>query len=227
MNRMVPPSPPPHFDLLHCARRVLKRRLSSVRLVILEQEILGCPRIDDVDGGEIPYIYFDYLNTGQPGLLPQVIRHNELDLLAMPAILGWLGRQYRGLDRSGEPADWVGLAQLASRNEDMGKAKMFATAAIDQAERPDMAAEASLLLAQASRRLGDLKSEIEHLERVIQLDVDAFLARAHHRLAIAFEHDVKDFGRALAHARKATAHEGYFASEKRQRRLQIRLDRSV
>ena len=116
MNRLDVPAPPPHFDILHCARRVLKRRMKSVCLTALERRLLQVERVGDIDGSEIPDIYFDYLHTGQPGQLLEVIRHNEWDLLAMPAIMGWLGSQYNGLDRNGHPSDWVGLASVAERS---------------------------------------------------------------------------------------------------------------
>ena len=37
LNRVPAPVLPPHLDLLHCARRVLRQRLRSVRLVELER----------------------------------------------------------------------------------------------------------------------------------------------------------------------------------------------
>ena len=65
-------------------RRVLKRRLESFRLVALEASILDFHRHGDVDGSEIPSIYFEHLHTGEPGQMPTVIEHNRLDLMAMP-----------------------------------------------------------------------------------------------------------------------------------------------
>ncbi|MEO0326125.1 MAG: ribonuclease H-like domain-containing protein [Myxococcota bacterium] len=40
LNRIAAPTLPPHLDLLHCARRLYKRRLQRVRLVDMEREVL-------------------------------------------------------------------------------------------------------------------------------------------------------------------------------------------
>src|SRR5262245_28950257 len=39
MNRMPVPTPPPHLDLLHCARRAFRHRCESARLVELETTV--------------------------------------------------------------------------------------------------------------------------------------------------------------------------------------------
>ncbi len=126
MNRLPAPPQPLHFDLLHTARRILKRRLNSMRLVALEETVLGQRRVGDVDGAEIPEIYFHFLATGEFGRLKDVLLHNELDLLAMPALAGWLGRQYNFVSESDHPLDWIGVARVAERTGDLERARRFA-----------------------------------------------------------------------------------------------------
>src|SRR5206468_1922487 len=46
MNRIAGVQALPHLDLLHCARRVFKRRLGSTRLQDLEEQVLGFTRYD-------------------------------------------------------------------------------------------------------------------------------------------------------------------------------------
>ncbi|MCZ7679242.1 MAG: ribonuclease H-like domain-containing protein [Sandaracinaceae bacterium] len=50
LNRVPVAAPPAHLDLLHCARRIFKRRLGQVRLVHLEAQVLGMQREHDIDG---------------------------------------------------------------------------------------------------------------------------------------------------------------------------------
>src|SRR5262245_46466839 len=50
MNRMPVPAPPPHLDLLHCARRVFRYRCESARLTELEAAVVGHLRRGDVPG---------------------------------------------------------------------------------------------------------------------------------------------------------------------------------
>src|SRR6266404_1412186 len=82
-----------HLDLLHPARALWKLRLGSVRLVELERHVLDAPRLgwrrdDDVSSALIPQFYFDYLRGGPAEPLAGVVRHNQMDLRGLAALLG-------------------------------------------------------------------------------------------------------------------------------------------
>ncbi|MBS1152238.1 MAG: Glutamate synthase large chain, partial [Myxococcaceae bacterium] len=64
LNRIAAPAPRPHLDLLHCARRIFKRRLGGTRLQDLEAAVLGFQREGDIAGADIPAVYFDWLRSG-------------------------------------------------------------------------------------------------------------------------------------------------------------------
>lgn len=81
-----------HLDLLHPARRLWKLRLESCQLIHLEQEVLGIHRQGDVDGSEIPAIYFSYLRTGNARGLQPVFYHNALDIVTLAALTVELAR---------------------------------------------------------------------------------------------------------------------------------------
>src|ERR671934_232524 len=57
------PSALVHLDLLRPARRVWTGCLADCRLTTLESAVLGLAREDDVPGGLIPMLYFDYLRS--------------------------------------------------------------------------------------------------------------------------------------------------------------------
>src|SRR5258708_19383228 len=80
-----------HLDLLHPARALWKLRLGSVRLVELERHVLDAPRLgwhreNDVSSALIPQFYFAYLRGGPAEPLPGAVRHNQMDLLVLPAL---------------------------------------------------------------------------------------------------------------------------------------------
>jgi uncharacterized protein len=75
-----------HLDLLHPARRLWKLRLEHCNLTHLEQEVLGIRRQGDVEGSEIPGIYFNYLRTGNARGLQTVFYHNALDVITLAAL---------------------------------------------------------------------------------------------------------------------------------------------
>jgi hypothetical protein len=70
-------------------------RLSSCALGVLEQEVLGVQRAQaDVPGGVIPYIYRDYLRTGDAREISRVLYHNQIDILSLVTLATRLVRTF-------------------------------------------------------------------------------------------------------------------------------------
>jgi len=77
-----------HLDLLPLSRRLWRDRLESRTLKFIEENVLQAPRsLEEVPGYEIPYLYFDYLRTGDARPLKGVFYHNAMDVVAMAALL--------------------------------------------------------------------------------------------------------------------------------------------
>jgi len=118
-----------HLDLLPLARRLWRDRLESRALKYLEEHVLGLTRSsEEVPGYEIPWLYFDYLRTGDARPLGGVFYHNAMDVVAMAALLAhmndMLESPYEGKVQHG--LDFVALGKLF---EDLGHweraAKLF------------------------------------------------------------------------------------------------------
>ena len=76
-----------HFDLLHSARRIWKKRLESRKLSDIEKEVLSFHRSDEeIPGWLVPQIYFDYLESKDASTLQGVFYHNEIDVVSLAAI---------------------------------------------------------------------------------------------------------------------------------------------
>ncbi|PYV16851.1 MAG: hypothetical protein DMG21_10335 [Acidobacteria bacterium] len=115
LARMKSPFPRlAHLDMLHPSRQMWKLRLESCALTDLERAVLGIAREGDVEGSEIPAIYFDYLRTGDPRGLAPVFYHNALDILTLAALAVELARVIEGA-RNGEstPASSLDLYSLS------------------------------------------------------------------------------------------------------------------
>jgi uncharacterized protein YprB with RNaseH-like and TPR domain len=106
----------PHLDLLRPARRVWTSYLADCRLATLEREVVGVAREDDIAGGLIPALYFDFLRSRRAAPLGRVLAHNRDDVLTLVALLGWFGKaltsradlsagELGGLGRLWEPVD--------------------------------------------------------------------------------------------------------------------------
>jgi len=94
LARVPPPTAGvPHLDLLHPARRLWQYHLPSCALGTLEREVLGIMREqDDVPGGVIPFLYRDYLRTGDAREMQRVLYHNAVDVLSLVTLAARLCR---------------------------------------------------------------------------------------------------------------------------------------
>ena len=82
-------------DLLKPARRRYKDKLASCSLQSLERNILGLSewnREEDIPGGRIPKVYWDYVNTSEYSLLLPIIKHNIMDLISTARLWAILAR---------------------------------------------------------------------------------------------------------------------------------------
>jgi len=109
-----------HVDLLPLARRLWRDRLESRTLKYLEEHVLGFTRSsEEVPGYEVPWLFFDYLRTGDARPLGGVFYHNAMDVVAMAALLAhmndMLENPYEGKVEHG--LDFVAMGKLF---EDLG-----------------------------------------------------------------------------------------------------------
>lgn len=109
-----------HLDLLPLARRLWRDRLESRALKYLEEHVLGMTRAsEEVPGYEIPWLYMDYLRTGDANPLVGVFYHNAMDVVAMAALLTHMNEvmtnPYEGSVEHG--LDFIALGKLF---EDLG-----------------------------------------------------------------------------------------------------------
>lgn len=124
-----------HFDMLHPARRLWRRRNAgsvwddeewalsapggedaSCTLKALEEAVLRTGRIGDVPGFEIPSRYFGYLRSGDLEPLQAVFEHNRLDLLSLAALTAVAARMAsEGPEAAPSPHEALALGQLYER----------------------------------------------------------------------------------------------------------------
>jgi uncharacterized protein YprB with RNaseH-like and TPR domain len=86
INRMDVPSFADHVDVLHPARSLFRRLGDDCTLISLEKSLLSFDRGEDIPGYLIPSKYFDYLYDRQPGMIPEIIRHNRLDVISLALV---------------------------------------------------------------------------------------------------------------------------------------------
>jgi hypothetical protein len=133
LARAAPPVHAGHLDLLPIVRRVFKHRMPDARLRSAETVLLGLRRVGDVEGWEIPARYLDFLRSGEPTRLLDVVRHNDEDVRSLARLLVHVDQGYADRERWSEaPAgDLAGLARAFSSHGRIGEALACIEAAID------------------------------------------------------------------------------------------------
>ena len=194
-----------HLDLLPLARRLWRDRLESRALKYLEQHILGLTRsIEEVQGYEIPWLYFDYLKSGDARPLAGVFYHNAMDVVAMAALLAhtneMLENPYGGCIEHG--LDFVALGKLF---EDLGyweeAARLFERGLeLDLTESDFGVAVKRLSILQ--KRRGDFNEAL----RLWEAAAANGHIYAHIEMAKYYEHKGRDVKTALQWTRSALEH---------------------
>ncbi|NCU16424.1 hypothetical protein GW534_01355 [Bacillus sp. P1(2020)] len=115
-----------HFDLLHASRRLWKGELESVKLSIVEKEILGIEREDDVPGFLAPMIYFDFVETKNVDGIMKIMEHNEDDVLSLIALYTHISFQLLGLDREQSKTEQIQVGKwFSSLNQSKQAIKLY------------------------------------------------------------------------------------------------------
>ncbi len=223
MNRMPVPEPLPHVDLLHAARRVYKRRLGEVRLVTMERALLGFQREHDVEGFEIPNLYWEMLRGGESSLLTPVLEHNVNDIIALAALLGLLTDRFENLRKEDDPTDHLGLAHVARRTGDFERAHLFAEAAAGGGGDRALTVEALVLSARLRAKARSFPEAVELYQRALAEAEGPLLAPIHLALSKLYEHRLGRPDLALFHAERAEDAESPELHARRLDRLQTRV----
>jgi uncharacterized protein YprB with RNaseH-like and TPR domain len=194
-----------HLDLLPLARRLWRDRLESRALKYLEQHVLGMTRsIEEVQGYEVPWLYFDYLRSGDARPLAGVFYHNAMDVVAMAALLSHLNEvmenPYGGHVEHG--LDFVALGKLF---EDLGRweeaARLFERGLELNLTESDFGLAVKRLSTLQKRR-GDFNEAL----RLWETAAANGHIYAHIEMAKYFEHKCRDVKSALQWTRSALEH---------------------
>ena len=196
----------PHIDLVHIARRIHRIRNIECSLSTLERELLGFERENDVGGAAIPAIYTKYLKTRKPEGIAQVLAHNELDMLAMVALVGLYGAPLAQLDG----ADLAGVARTLRRAGSHDQAHTVANHAATALGSIDAVKERAL----AEKARGNRHEALADFEAFV-IQVDDPESRL--ELAKLYEHFVHSPDAALKMAILGTSESPARAAERRSR----------
>lgn len=221
----------PHFDMLPPARRFwgnrhgIRRDGEGCNLTALERRVLGFHRYGDVPGFEIPARYFQFLRTGESGLVEGVLEHNRYDLLSLAAVMShalWLAQE--GPEACREPSELLALGHLYERAGESEKAAAaYALAARQGGIEVQRVAWARLaLLHRRARRFDQASLAWQRIVDAIapgRRDLAPLERQAVEALAIHNEHRARDLDRAREYAEALGAVSTGRSAEETARRL--------
>jgi uncharacterized protein YprB with RNaseH-like and TPR domain len=194
-----------HVDLLPLARRLWRDRLPSRALKYLEENVLAAPRTsEEVPGYEIPWLYFDYLRSGDAEPLKGVFYHNAMDIVAMTALFSHtaaLLADPHGADLE-HGLDVVALAKLFEDLDHPDDAALLYERGLKIGLPEDGFWQAVRRLSALQRRRGDLAAAVKLWE---QAAAEGHIY-AHVELAKYYEHRRRDYPAALLWTRGAIDH---------------------
>ena len=197
-----------HIDLLHPARQIWRPKLGSVRLIELENQVLGqlpWQRGNDIPGMLIPQAYFQYLRSEAPSTieaLVQVFRHNEMDLRGLAALsskIVELLAQPESIES--DALELFGLSRLLRRRGSGSRARGIYERALGAGLPAEADRTARRELASLAKHDGDLPRATSLWTEILGGTRDGL--DAYEQLAMYYEHYARQPRRAQDLARKA------------------------
>jgi len=187
----------PHLDFLFAARSLWGHKHESCRLSHLAHEVLGVERGEDIPSAEIPFRYFQFLRSGDFGLVEPVLYHNQEDILSLLGIVA-VGGGIFDEEMEGEipflcdGMDLFGASKILERTGEFERSALF----IRRALEGKLSAEISVL---ARKKLAGYFKHRREWEQAVRLWEEMtplgqlFCFR---ELAMYYEHREKDFEKA-------------------------------
>jgi uncharacterized protein YprB with RNaseH-like and TPR domain len=190
-----------HFDLYHAARRLWKHKLDRLKLAIVEKEVLGVERVDDIPGFLAPMIYFEFIESKQPEGMLGILKHNEIDILSLVTLYTHITFQLCGTDKAQtRPESFEVGRWFASLGEKTEAEKVL----VKLASGSDFTSyQAKLALALQSKKERNWERARKLFSEVTDSGDDQMMLGAYLELAKIHEHRLKDYELAIVYCQKA------------------------
>ena len=188
-----------HFDLYHAARRMWKHKIERMKLSVVEQEVLGLERKDDIPGFLAPMIYFDFLERKNPEGLLGVIRHNETDILSLITLYTHLTFQLLGRDENQSPREIYEVGRWFSYLGESEKARQTFSALTEDGNEQEAAAKHAL--ASEHKKNKDWKQAVPLWKESAVKGINLIRKEACVELAKHYEHREKNLDLAMQYCR--------------------------
>jgi hypothetical protein len=200
----------PHLDFLYSARSLWRHKHENCRLFHLAREVVGADRAEDIPSAEIPWRYFQYLNTGSFELIEPILYHNQEDILSLLGVVV-AGAQIfseKGEDGFVDAMDLYGAGKIMEKVGETEKSLQFFKKALDGQLSSEVSLEAKKRISYHFKKNQDWESAVAVWKEMVSSETASkdqlFSFR---ELAMYLEHKEKRYEDA-----KKIAEEGYVLS---------------
>ena len=200
----------PHLDFLYPARRLWSHKYESCRLFHLAQNVVQTGRTEDIPSAEVPWRYFQYLQTGNYDLIEPILYHNQEDILSLLGIVV-IGAHIFSEDPDlclGDAMDFYGAGKVMENAGDVEKSVRFFQMALDGKLTDEVTLEAKKRLSAHFKKHQDWDKAVPIWQEMTDTNVvtpaQLFSFR---ELAMHFEHRLKNYAEA-----KRISEEGFVLS---------------
>ena len=188
-----------HFDLYHAARRLWKNKLERVKLSVVEEEVLGFKRTDDVPGYLAPMIYFDFVDRKDPEAIFKIMKHNEFDVLSLITLYIHLSALLLNQEFA-KHEDSFELARWFSALKDRSRAIRSFEKGVLETKQDDDGLMVKFHLAKEHKKNRNMGAAVNLWQETSDIRHADLKAQSHLELAKYYEHTLKDYEMALHHA---------------------------
>ncbi len=200
----------PHLDFMYAARRLWSHKYESCRLYHLALEVVQADRSEDIPSAEIPWRYFQYIQTGNFELIEPILYHNQEDILSLLGVV-IIGAHIFSEDPDlcmGDAMDFYGAGKIMENIGNVERSLQFFQRALDGSLSDEVSLE-------AKRRLSSHFKRNEEWERAVPIWEEMTSSRvvtpaqlfSFRELAMYLEHKLKKYEEA-----KKIAEEGFVLS---------------
>jgi uncharacterized protein YprB with RNaseH-like and TPR domain len=200
----------PHLDFLFPARRLWSHKYENCRLFHLALNVVQTGRTEDIPSAEIPWRYFQYLQTGNYDLIEPILYHNQEDILSLLGLVV-IGAQIFSEDSElciGDAMDFYGAGKVMASVGDLKKSVQFFQKALDGKLTDEVSVQTKKRLSFHFKKHQDWDKAVPIWEEMTSTTVvtpaQLFSFR---ELAMHFEHRLKNLKEA-----KRIAEEGFVIS---------------
>jgi uncharacterized protein YprB with RNaseH-like and TPR domain len=200
----------PHLDFLYPARRLWSHKYESCRLFHLALNVVQAGRTEDIPSAEIPWRYFQYLQTGNYDLIEPILYHNQEDILSLLGVVV-VGAHIFSEDPDlclGDAMDFYGAGKVLANVGDVEKSVQFFQKALDGNLTDEVSIATKKRLSAHFKKHQDWDKAVPIWQEIVSTEVVTLAQLSSFReLAMHFEHRLKNYEEA-----KRIAEEGFVLS---------------